>query len=303
LKVESRIKTAFANVRVEERGGKLRIALLALIFVVGCGPKVESTKSEPTKPVASTETAKARELSVAAASDLKFVLTDIIADFEKENPNVQVKATFGASGSFFAQLSNQAPFDLFLSADISYPQKLADAGLADKQSLFSYATGQIAVWVPKESGLNIDSRGIEILKDPSIQKIAIANPMHAPYGRAAESALKHFGLYDELSDRLVLGENVAQAAQFVDTGAAQAGIIAFSLIMAPPMRDKGLYWIVPKSAYPPLEQGGVIVNWAREPKLAEQFRDFLLTDRSREIFDRYGFTVPEKQVIKNLETD
>jgi molybdate transport system substrate-binding protein len=269
------------------------MTLLVLILAMGCGPKTIAEKTASTRPGTSAVVAESRELSVAAASDLKFVLADIVAAFEKEHPDAQVKPTFGASGNFYAQLSNQAPFDLFLSADISYPRKLAESGLADKDSLFSYARGQLAVWVPKDSTLDVESRGIAVLKDPSVQKIAIANPMHAPYGKAAESALKQLDIYDEVHDRLVLGENVAQAAQFVDSGAAQVGIIAFSLVLAPPIRDKGRYWIVPKSAYPPLEQGGVIVNWARERPLAEQFRDFLLSDRSREIFERYGFTVPE----------
>lgn len=270
----------------------MKIIYALLFLATGCGsnPVADPVKSQAgASPVA---VVAAHDLEVAAASDLRFVLGDIIAEFEQEHPNAHVKPTYGASGSFFAQLSNRAPFDVFLSADISYPRKLIEAGLASEESLFSYAIGQIVVWVRNESPLDIESHGIDVLKAPSIKNIAIANPRHAPYGRAAESALKHFGLYDQIADRLVLGENVAQTAQLVETGAADIGIVAHSLVASSALRDKGRFWIVPQTAYPPIEQGGVIVSWARQPQIADQFRSFLLGDRSRSIFQQQGFTLP-----------
>jgi molybdate transport system substrate-binding protein len=197
-----------------------------------------------------------RTLTVAAASDLKFALDEIIAGFRERHSDITVKVTYGSSGNLFAQLSNRAPFDVFLSADVAHPHMLIEKGLALKETEFLYALGRIVVWVPKESSLDPQRSGIEAVVDPSVQKVAIANPRVAPYGQAAEAALKNLGVYDRVRQRLVLGENVGQTARFAQTGAAEAGIIAQSLALAPAMRDKGRYWLVPPDAYPPIEQGG-----------------------------------------------
>src|SRR4029077_6100604 len=133
----------------------------------------------------------------------------------------------------------QAPFDIFFSADIDYPRKLIDAGLADADSEFLYAEGRSVGWVPNSSPLDLETLGIRAVADPSVRKVAIANPQHAPYGRAAEAALKTLGAYDAVKDRLVFGENIAQAAQFVESGAADVGLIALSLALSPAMKDKG----------------------------------------------------------------
>jgi molybdate transport system substrate-binding protein len=233
-----------------------------------------------------------REVTVAAASDLKFAFGDVAAAFERRHPDVAVKVTYGSSGNFFTQLSNEAPFDLYLSADMDYPRKLVEQDRAVKGSDFVYAVGQIVVWVPKSSKLDIEARGLRAVLDPAVKKVAIANPKHAPYGRAAEAALKHAGVYDAVKDRLVLGENIAQAAQFVESGAADVGVIALSLALAPAMRDKGRYWTVPLDAYPRLEQGGVILSWARDKDAARALRDFMTGDEARAILRRYGFRLP-----------
>jgi molybdate transport system substrate-binding protein len=193
------------------------------------------------------------EVRVAAAADLKFALPEVVAAFHAARPDLRVSVSYGASGEFFAQLSNGGPFDLFLSADMDYPRKLIADGLADQASEFLYAIGHLVVWVPRASPLDVERRGIEALLDPSVKKIAIANPRHAPYGRAAEAALKHLGVYDQIRDRLVLGENIAQTAQFAQSGAADAGVIALSLALSPTMRDEGKYWSVPTDAFPRLE--------------------------------------------------
>src|SRR5262245_45762619 len=206
---------------------------------------------------------------VAAAADLKFAVEDVVAAFRRERPDVPVTVTYGASGSFFAQLSNRAPFDMFLSADVEYPRKLIEQGLADKDSAFLYAVGHLVVWVPNASPLDVEKVKAEALLEPSVKKIALANPRHAPYGRAAATALKSLGVHDRVEGKLVYGENVAQAAQFVHTGSADAGVIALSLALAPPMRDRGRYWEVPLSAHPRLDQGGVILNWARDRQAAD----------------------------------
>ncbi len=265
----------------------------AMLFASGCGP---STKPTPTAKPGETETASPpkevplpRELTVAAASDLKFALDEILAEFQKDHADVRVKVTYGSSGNFFAQLSNKAPFDLFFSADIEYPRKLIEQGLAAKETEFQYAVGHIVVWVPNDSKLDVERLGIETLADSSVRKIAIANPKHAPYGRAALAALKSLGVYERIESRLVLGENIAQTAQFVETGAADVGILALSLAMAPAMRDKGRYWQVPQDAHPPLEQGGIILSWAKDQEAARQLRAFVMGDAGRAILKQYGF--------------
>jgi molybdate transport system substrate-binding protein len=229
---------------------------------------------------------------VAAAADLKFALDEVVGAFERQHPDIRVKATYGSSGSFFAQLSNEAPFDLFLSADIDYPRKLIEQGKAEKGSEFLYAVGHLVVWVPAASKLDVQKLGIRALADPSVKKVAIANPRQAPYGRAAEAALKKLGVYDDVKGRLVLGENIAQAAQFVESGAADAGVIALSLALAPAMRDTGRYWEVPLDAYPRLEQGGVLLKWAKDPEAAQALLDFLTGGEGRAILKRYGFILP-----------
>jgi molybdate transport system substrate-binding protein len=233
-----------------------------------------------------------REVRVAAAADLKFALDEAVSEFHRGHPDLRVKVTYGASGNFFAQLSNRAPFDLFLSADMDYPRRLIDEGLADKQSSFVYAIGHLVLWVPKDSPLDLDKLGVRAVLDPSVRKLAIANPRHAPYGRAAEAALKKMGLFDPVKDKLVFGENVAQTAQFVDAGAADAGLIALSLALAPTMRDRGRFCDVPPDAYPRLEQGGVILDWTADRGAALAFRNFLAGAEGKAVLRRYGFSLP-----------
>lgn len=235
----------------------------------------------------------AGEISIAAASDLNFAFKEIVADFEKKTGNA-VKLSLGSSGNFYAQLSNGAPFDLFFSADISYPKKLEEAGLAEPGTLYLYAVGRIVVWVPKGSPIDVRSLGIKSLLHPSVKKIAIANPKHAPYGRAAVAAMEHFKVYDMVKNKLVLGENISQTAQFVHTGGADIGIIALSLAVAPAMKDTGQFWEVPLEAYPRLEQGAVILKAAKDVKAARAFLDHIKSPEGAAVFKQYGFFLPEK---------
>jgi molybdate transport system substrate-binding protein len=234
----------------------------------------------------------ARTVSIAAASDLKFALEDELTAFRAFHSDIAVTATYGSSGNFFAQLQNHAPFDMFLSADANYPRKLEEAGLAQKGSEFVYAHGRLVVWVPATSSIDVEHLGLRAVLDPAARKVAIANPEHAPYGRAAEAALKKEGIYDAVQPKLVLGENIAQAAQFVQTGAADVGIIALSLALSGPMKDKGRYWSVPLDSYPTLEQAGVILAWAKDVAAAEEVRTFVMSPEGRSILGRYGFVVP-----------
>src|SRR5213593_3697349 len=235
------------------------------------------------------------ELTIAAASDLNYAFKDLVAAYEKKTGQ-HVKLTLGSSGNFFSQISNGAPFDLYFSADISYPKKLEEAGLAEPGTLYMYAVGRIVVWVPKGSSIDVASLGIKALQHPSIKKIAIANPKHAPYGRAAVAAMEHFKVHKAVKDKLILGENISQTAQFVQTGGADIGIIALSLAVAPAMRESGLYWEVPLEAYPRLEQGAVVLKAAKDLKTARAFLDYLKGPEGVAVLKRYGFFLPAKTV-------
>jgi molybdate transport system substrate-binding protein len=232
-----------------------------------------------------------REINVAAAADLSVVLQEVAANYEKQS-GVKVKLSFGASGALTQQIQNGAPFDVFLSADMDYPRQLISAGLAESDSLYRYAVGRLVLWVPKDSPLDVDGRGIDVLLDPSVRKIAIANPQHAPYGKAAIATLEHYGLNEKLRYKLVIGENIAQAAQFVESGNAQAGFVALAHASAPSMQGKGKYWIVPGDAYPPLDQGVVMISSSPHKPEAKAFLEYLRSADFAASFKRFGFSVP-----------
>jgi molybdate transport system substrate-binding protein len=239
---------------------------------------------------------RAAELTVAAAADLKFAFDELVAGFHTNQPAIKVKVSYGSSGNFYAQLQNQAPFDLYFSADIEYPRKLAQTGHALDTNVFLYAVGRIVVWTPKTSPVDVERLGIQSLSAPSVKKIAIANPKHAPYGVAAVAAMKSLKVYEKAGPRLVFGENIAQTAQFVQSGAADIGIIALSLAIAPQMRDSGRHWEIPLDAYPRMEQGGIILNGTKEAAAARAFRDFVLDEHGRAVLKRHGFFLPVKAV-------
>jgi molybdate transport system substrate-binding protein len=232
----------------------------------------------------------AKEIVVAAAADLSAALREVADNYEKKT-GVAVKLSFGASGALTQQIQNGAPFDAFFSADMDYPRQLIAAGKADAPTLYQYAIGRLVLWVPADSPLNLDRDGMNSLLDPSVKKIAIANPQHAPYGRAAEAALRHYGLYDRVSDRLVLGENVSQAAQFVESGNAQVGFVALAHTMASAMKGKGKFWEVPTDAYPALAQGVVVLTQSQHKKEAAAFVEYVKTKEATEVLGRYGFSL------------
>jgi molybdate transport system substrate-binding protein len=219
-------------------------------------------------------------------------MDELVEEFHNARPDVEVKVSYGSSGNFYSQLRNRAPFDLYFSADVAYPRRLQEAGLIQEGSLFVYAVGHIVVWALRSSGLDIVNLGIRALEDPAVRHIAIANPQHAPYGQAAETALRSLGLYEKVQDKLVFGENVSQTLQFVQSGAAEAGIVALSLALAPQVRDTGKYWEIPLEAYPRMEQGGAILAHAANPAGAAMFRDLVLSPSGKEILRRYGFFPP-----------
>lgn len=232
---------------------------------------------------------KPAELTVAAAADLSSALKDIAVRYEHKT-GVRVKLSFGASGMLTQEIQNGAPFDVFLSADMDYPRHLVSSGDAEGASLAQYARGKLVLWVPHDSHLDLEAKGMKVLLEPMVKKIAIANPQHAPYGRAAVAALKHAGLYDQVHDRLVLGENVSQAAQFVESGNAQAGFVALAHAKAPGMSGRGKYSEVPAADYPPLDQGVVILSHSQHKREAEDFLKYLESPDAAEILRNYGFS-------------
>lgn len=234
--------------------------------------------------------ATAQEVRVAAAADLKFAMQDVATQFEKQS-GTKLDVTYGSSGNFFSQLQNGAPFDLFFSADIDYPRKLEAAGLAERGTLYEYAVGRIAIWTPGDAKVDVTRLGWKTLLDPSVQKISIANPEHAPYGRAAVSALQKAGIYEQVKGKLVYGENISQAAQFVQSGNAQAGIVALSLAVSPGMKD-GKRWEIPADMHPPIEQAAILLKAAKNKDTARAFLEFVKSEPGRATLAKYGFTFP-----------
>jgi molybdate transport system substrate-binding protein len=233
----------------------------------------------------------ADSLTVAAAADLSLCLDDLNAAFRQGHPGVEVKATTGSSGNFLAQIKNGAPFDVFLSADMSYPRELVKDGQAEESSLTLYATGHLVLW---STNPKVDvSRGLAVLNTDAVKKFAIANPDVAPYGRAARAALQSAGLWDQLQSKLVSGENIAQTAQFVQSGNVDAGIVALSLVKAPKMAGVGRYTPIAEDQYPRLEQGGVITAHGKDNPAARAYIEFLRSPAARAVLDKYGFLLPK----------
>jgi molybdate transport system substrate-binding protein len=236
-----------------------------------------------------SEFCAAQSITVAAAADLQFAMQDVAAQFQKKTGK-EVKLIYGSSGNFFQQLQNGAPFDMFFSADLDYARKLESAGLTEPGSYYEYARGRIVIWVLNDSKLDLGS-GVKVLLNPSIAKIAVANPQHAPYGRAAVAAMLKEGIYDRVKDKLVLGENILQTASFVMSGSADAGIVALSLALSPNMKAKGRYFEVPAGDYPPIKQACVILNSSKNKETAEQFLSFIKTAEAADTLRMYGFDV------------
>ncbi|RAW02371.1 molybdate ABC transporter substrate-binding protein [Pseudochryseolinea flava] len=228
-----------------------------------------------------------KKIRVAAASDLKFAMDSLITAFQKKNSG-EVEATYGSSGKFHEQIRHGAPLDVFFSADIAYPTKLMESNLASSE-VYAYAKGRIVLW---SKTLDPTVSGMRTLEDASIKKIAIANPKHAPYGQRAMESIEHAKLKSSINTKLVYGENISQTAQFVATGAADIGVIALSLAVAPTMRTQGRYYIIPEHTHKPLIQGAIITAYGKGKQLAASFLDFVKSSEGMSILAHFGFTKP-----------
>ena len=257
------------------------ICLLALCLAVD-GTTGRITASNDTQ----------RGPTVAAAANLNFALTEVADQFARER-GTRIELVFGASGTLARQILDGAPFELFLAADEEFPSQLVKAGLA-RDAGTVYAVGRIALFAPSGSPLAVDERleGLSnLVKRGGVTRFAIANPEVAPYGRAAEAILRKRGLWDAIRPRLVLGDTIAQAAQFATTGNAVGGLIAYSLVLAPGFGDRGTYAVLPETDHEPLRQRMVLLKQARPPVV--QFYDYLQSDAARAILQKHGYGVPQ----------
>jgi molybdate transport system substrate-binding protein len=233
---------------------------------------------------------QARPLLVAAASDLGHCIDALAAAFRQQQPEADVKVSLGASGHFYAQIRNGAPFDVFLSADMGYPAQLARDGAADPATLAPYALGRIALWSP-DPRFDL-KQGMPVLKDPRLTRIAIANPELAPYGRAAKAALEAAGMWQAVQPKLVIGENISQTVQFVQTGNAQIGIVSYASVLSPRLKGRGSYYLIPDAGMAPIEQGAVVTAHGKANPMAARFVQFLASPAARAILQRNGFGLP-----------
>ncbi len=238
--------------------------------------------------------AHAEKITIAAAADLKFAMDELVAAFKIANPADEIEVIYGSSGKFHTQIRQGAPYDLFFSADITFPRELAEDGFAASEAR-PYAVGRIVLW---SSSLDAAKMTMQSLIDPQISRIAIANPKHAPYGKRAEEALRASGLWGKIEGKLVYGENIAQTAQFVQTGNAQVGIIALSLAINSELASKSGHYLIPDDLHEPLTQGFIITKRAAGNALAHRFSEYMGGTAARAVMTGYGFVLPVESAGK-----
>jgi len=239
--------------------------------------------------VLSLGTMMAQKVNVAAAANLRYVLEEIKTAYLKTSPKSKVNLTFGGSGTLVQQISNGAAFDFFMAADNEFPLKLKDKGLT-VGPMTTYAFGKLALY---STTLDVEKDGLKALKNPSVKKIALANPESAPYGERSLQLLKSLDLYDKLKAKLVIAENISQAAQYAFTGNAEIGFIALSLALAPEMAGKGSVFVIPAKMYKPVEQACILLKTPVLNTEAVRFRKFVLSASTKSIWEKYGYTIPQ----------
>lgn len=236
---------------------------------------------------------QARPLTVFGAADLRYAMDEVVTTFKQIHPSVNIETIYGSSGKAYAQIRNGAPYDLYFSANIDYPEKLLQEGYGIGEAKL-YAIGRIVLWQRRGGKLDL-SKGLELLRDPSIRRIAIANPEHAPYGVAGMESLKTQGIWEEVQSRLVMGENISQTAHFAAAGTAEVGIIAYSLALAPEMKELGEpFVLIDATDHSPLRQGYMITNHGAKHPLSKEFSAFVESAQGKNILKQYGFEVPQQ---------
>jgi molybdate transport system substrate-binding protein len=227
----------------------------------------------------------AQTVKIAAAGNLRFVLNEIMEKYKSLNPNVEININTAATGTLFQQIINGADFDIFMAADKEFPDKLKQQGLTSGE-VKTYAYGKLVLW---SNSIDV-SKGIKKLLDQSIKRIALANPEVAPYGERAIECLKYYKIYEKVKNKIVFADNIAQAAQFAQTGNAEAGFLAMSLVISPEM--KGSYYQIDIKSYKPIEQAIVLIKKTKENPDAVKFMNFVLSKECKPVFEKYGFKVP-----------
>jgi molybdate transport system substrate-binding protein len=258
----------------------LLFTLLALL-VIPLAAQIENRKSR---------FESSSKLSIAAAANLVYTLESLKTEFQKAEPTTEVTVTTGASGNLVAQIQNGAPFDVFLSADLEYPEKLVSLGFADSKSLTKFAVGRLVLWTTRP-GIDVTSVAA-LVHDAKVRKIAVANMTTAPYGKAAREALTKLGLWQDAEPKIVTGENITQTAQFVETGNADVGFVAMSLVLSPKLKDRGRWQEIDASLYSPLEQAAVITKKGANNPAAARFLAFLHSPAARAVLERFGYRLP-----------
>jgi molybdate transport system substrate-binding protein len=251
----------------------LRNLLVALALVVSASARIENP-----------------QLSVAAASNLVYALDALNAEFRRSAPEIKLTVATGASGNLIAQITNGAPYDIFLSADLDYPRALIAQGGADAKTLTIFSIGRLVLWTTR-ADLDVSDPAVTV-RNPAVRKIAVANPATAPYGRAAQQALEKLGAWSGAQPKIVIGENVTQAAQFVETGHADVGFVALSLVLSPKLKDRGRWAEVSATLYAPLEQGAIITARGAKNPAAARYLTFLGSPAARKILQDYGYALP-----------
>jgi molybdate transport system substrate-binding protein len=257
--------------------GWIRAAVLAFLAVAI--PGFCATPQQAAHPAAATT------LRIAAAADLQPLLPALIERFRQQS-GIATDASYQSSATLATQIIDGAPFDLFLAADVSFPQRVIDAGRAEESQPVIYARGTLVLWTRNDTGLT--ALTMDSLRNPAVKTIAMANPEHAPYGRAALAALQHSGLYAAVRSKLVIAENIAQAAQYADSGNAQVGFISLTSALTPRLRASGHFVRVPAEDYPPILQGAVVIRGRAGSTAAHQFLNFLAQPEIRHMLTAEG---------------
>ena len=226
-------------------------------------------------------------LRIAAAADLQPVLPALLASFKAQNPAALI-VSYGSSATLATQIEQGAPFDLYLAADLSFPQKLVQAGLVPDHTVHPYARGTLVLWTRKDSKL--PPLTVALLKTDVVPSVAVANPEHAPYGRAAMASLTSLGMLPAIQSKLRTAENIAQTAQFAESGNATVGLLSLTSAVTPKLQAEGHYIAMPANSYPPIQQGAVVLKQAHAPGLAAAFLRFLLSPATQQSLSRYGLS-------------
>lgn len=234
--------------------------------------------------------AQAQEVRVAVAANLQQTSEQLAKTFMQANPSIKVMVSYGSSGAFTQQIAQGAPFDIFMSADVSFPQELQKRGLVEEGTLKVYAIGKLILFIPSRVG--VQATNLQVLTNPKVTRLILANPETAPYGRAAIQAMTKAGLYDAVKSKIAQAQNISQAAQLTLT-AGDAGFISLSAVFGPDLKQQGTWLIVPQNLYDPLEQAYVILKGKTKPEVKALY-DFLTSPAANAIYKAWGYNLPSR---------